>query len=211
MDRHLGRGFGSLVIAGLLIVSGCLGGFGGTTPAPGTDRTPTPYEPPDFDQLSVDDGTVVVNHTYTDDHTEYIDETDSVRYVRVWRHANQSAGETGSGSEREPVYDTMNFEQWGGIQCRETMGDGVMTILHRNTETTLSGILLEYPTGDRQITVRRTTTLDRDGNVVSEPSISFQRLSTVTPNEAAATLTFANRSYSCRADVAVTNQTVQLE
>lgn len=207
-------------VAGFAIVSGCIGMSGGGTPQAEEVDPPTVAKSVDFgtrtaesgatDHISISNGTLVVNRTITANNTEYLSDSNSVRYVERWKHADHEAVENGSKPDREPVYGVLPFEEWGRIQCSSTAVDGVWTALKERTEGSLDAISVSSNTsGERiRITVMRTTTLDRDGNVESEPSISYDRLDAVTPGDAAVGITFENRSYACQPSVSVTNTTL---
>ncbi|WP_459191855.1 hypothetical protein [Halosimplex sp. J119] len=209
------------VVAGLLVLGGCIGSPSQKTPTvnEGTDwptvstsadfGTNTP-EPGVTDHVAVSDGTLVVNRTLSDEHAEYLQSSDSVRYVKAWRHSNHEEVENGSSPEREPVYGIMSFETWGRIQCSSTAADGVWTVLKERTTDSLDGVHTGSDTSDDQIqiTVMRTTTIGRDGTVEAEPSIPLERLDAIAPEGASVEITFANRSYSCEPAVDVTNSTV---
>lgn len=204
--RHLVVSLGT---AFLIPQSGCLSGDSATE----TDQesplssSPTATRVP----ISVSNGSLVVNRTITDEYTEYLQDRDSVRYVQRWKHTNHENVENGSQPEREPVYGVRPFDEWGRIQCSSTAIDGVWTAIQERTTTSLDGIHVGSKTSGEpiQITVARTTTLDRDGDVKDEPEISHERLDAITPDDAAITITFENRSYSCQPSVSVTNTTAQ--
>lgn len=166
MDRRLRTGLSSLALAGLLIVSGCLGGFGGTMSTLETERTAS-YDPPDFDHLDVDRGTLFVNRTF----------------------ANDEARE---------------------MTCNEAMKHGVLAHLHRRTREPPHGIRVHHEGVERLVVVQETT-LDRNGNVETEPAISYDRTVDILPNRTVATLTVDNSSYSCSADIEITNRTLHLD
>ena len=202
----------------LLVVSGCTGAAIQERPggSAATDATPTPQLPetlPDGPwtesgaRVAVVDGTMVVNRTGADGNVTYLPERDAVRYVEAWRHSDHDAVENGTGSGREPVYEYMPFEEWGAIECSWAAVESVLTVVEHRTDRPLDGVTAGTG-GDGHITVSRQTTVGRDGTVETEPAISLDRLEAITPDEAAVTVSLADRSYACQPSIRVRNATV---
>jgi len=205
------------VLAALTVLSGCAGVAVQGAPTPETDGggTVSTAGTPDLPdgEVTVVDGTLVVNRTVTDENLTYLPERDAVRYVEMWRHSNHDAVENGSRPEREPVYGTMPFEDWGAIECSSVTADGVWAVIEARTDSPLDGVTVGSGVSDdrRRVTVTRQTTVDRDGSVVGTPTISRDRLDAVVPDEAAVTVSLANRSYSCRLPIRTRNTTLYLD
>lgn len=129
---------------------------------------------------------VSVTRTITDDAIEYLPETDRVRYARV------------STPEGPDDYETAPFERWASRRCASVGSDVVLPTIRDRVDTELTGIgkgvSSEY--FGLAITVSATTTRNRDGEVVSEPSLSVDQLRAVTPRTIEATVRLSDREHT---------------
>lgn len=105
---------------------------------------------------------------------------------------------------------TKPFEEWAQLNCPHIDADGVMLVLDQRLSGDLQGLSVGVQTNETGATIHvyHTVTLDRDGNVESEPTVSFERVQTTTPSAVAVTLTHENQSYTCHAPVQPVNRTI---
>lgn len=128
---------------------------------------------------------------------EYLEADDAVRYVAGWRHANHEAFVRGESLERKPFYETTPFERWGETRCIRTAATAAAD--HANdllcTDEVSSAITALVPGEDRAAIVSISTTLDRTGVLVHEPSVEFDALVAATPASVDVSYRLADRKY----------------
>lgn len=146
------------------------------------------------------------------DTVEYIESSDSVRFVARWRHVNHEAVENGSEAPtREPVYETVPYEEWAPTECAHVGASAVFTAIEQRLDEQLTGIAVGVTTRDDEkvIVVHVETLLDRDGSVVSTPSADFDEVRGVAPSGVQATISLDSRNHSCNVSVLVSRATIQ--
>lgn len=196
--RRLLAGTGGLVTA----LAGCLSSD--TDGPSATSESP----PDDSDSTTTTDygDTVEVTTTVDREGLEHVASNDTVRYVAGW-HTNRS-GETPT---RRPVYETIPFEEWVRAECARVAAERVSEAMDRrlggNDDGITVGVTAE--SGERSVFVAHRTMLDRDGGVVSEPAVSYERVERVAPERAAVTLSFAGRTRQRTVGVAARETTVR--
>jgi len=160
-------------------------------------NTPTSREYPE---------TVSVTTTIRREDLEYVESNDTVRYVAAWR-TNRS-GETPT---REPVYSTIPFEEWVEVECAsaaaERVGEVLAERLGGNDDGIATGVTTE--TGEKTALVEHQTRLDPEGDLISEPSVPFQRVKQVAPARVVVELTFAGRTRTCEVPVTTRESTIR--
>lgn len=126
---------------------------------------------------------VATQQTITRDAVDYLASTDAVR----------EHGET------EP------FTEWARREGQEIAADTVVSVVESRVEGPLDGVgsgvrfLLFGPV----ITVDHLVTHDRTGTVVNEPTVTFNRLITVTPRTMTVTVTLDGHDYTTTFPVGV--------
>lgn len=133
-----------------------------------------------------------------DDEVEYLPETEAVRYVAAWRHANHDEVANGSAPPtREPVYETTSFEDWAATRCSSAAASAAAD--HANdaldTDAVGGGIASAVPDHALAAVLVVGTTLDREGNVVGESDVAFEALVDATPRTVTATYVLADREH----------------
>ncbi|WP_135852866.1 hypothetical protein [Halorussus salinus] len=204
--RHLLAASAGIVAS----LSGCLSSVGGDAPsdAPKSDRgessesvasrrTTTAGAYPD---------TVRASTTIRRDDLEYVASNDTVRYVAAWR-TNRS-GETPT---RKPIYETIPFEEWAEVECASAaarrVGEAIDERLGGPHDGVATGVTTEE--GERTVLVEHQTLVDRDGEVVSEPSVSYRRVRRVAPERAVVEVTFAGHTRECEVPVTTRQATIR--
>lgn len=125
---------------------------------------------------------------------------------------NQEAVENGSEAPtREPVYETVPFEEWAPTECAHVGASAVLTAIEQRLDKQLTGIAVGVTTRDDEkvIVVHVETLLDRDGSVVSTPSAEFGEVRSVAPSGVRARISLDGRNHSCDVSVLVSRATIQ--
>jgi len=172
---------GATSILGAL--SGCVALNTGVTGSPSPSRRrPTP-KGPIRGESQVD---LSVTRSESDDSTEYLEETGQVRYV---------ARREGSGSSREQIYETMSFIDWAQTRCAVITADAAKThVMEKlNTDNITAGIT--SMDNSHVAFLEITIGLDREGEIVHTPSISFEELAEATPSSVESTYVLESRTY----------------
>lgn len=230
--RPLLRG---LALAGLGGLTGCVSEPGsrpddGATAAPtATESTPPPTARDDADGTAADGGTetggtdtgrsasvrggaepITADRTVADDELEYLEDEHAVKYVAAWRHTNRTEIEQGEPPEREPVYETTPFEDWATTECASVGADAVaQRIEERIDGDPAASVGITRENGEMAVSVQQTTVRDRDGEVVSEPSVPFERIVEVTPRAVEATVRLAEQEHTATVSVWVSETTMR--
>jgi hypothetical protein len=181
-----------------------------------TDAEPTTEPTPDRatpEPTTGEGRPVTVERTVTDDGLTYLNETDEVRYVAAYRHTNRDEVENGSEPEREPVYETVPFERWARTECASVAAAAVGETLEERLGQSLDAVSTGISSGDEGpvVTVAHTVTRDREGDVESRPSVAFDRLVSVTPASADATIVFEGHRHSETIPVRVRHVAIRYE
>jgi len=135
----------------------------------------------------------------SDENVEYLADEHAVRYVARWRNATRTDGEP----TREPEYETTPFEDWAEIQCVDAAARAAAD--HATDELDAGGVGAGISNAvdgeDLAAVISVETLLDRDGEVVREPSVEFDALVAATPASVAATYVIADQEYGMDAPV----------
>jgi hypothetical protein len=221
-----------LALAGLGGLTGCVSEPGsrpddGATAAPtATESTPDPTEAAGGDDTDGETGTadgrdtsdpvrggaepITADRTVTDDELEYLEDEHAVKYVAAWRHTNRTEIEQGEPPEREPVYETTPFEDWATTECASVGADAVaQRIEERIDGDPAASVGITRENGEMAVSVQQTTVRDRDGEVVSEPSVPFERIVEVTPRAVEATVRLADQEHTATVSVWVSETTMR--
>jgi len=140
---------------------------------------------------------ISVTRTITDDSVTYDPDRGTVRYPTLM----DSDGPVEHASEP--------FALWANRRCASVGSDEILPTIEDRVDRELAGV----GTGVRGTafglasTVSATTTLDRDGTVVSEPNVSVERLRTVTPATVYTAIRFEEREHRRAVPVFVTEST----
>lgn len=213
-----------LAVSGSVVASlaGCLGrvpddpgdaletsGDDRTAPADPTapaDRTATTDRTAPADRTATDapnyPGTVEVTTTVTRDDVTYVAGNDTVRYVAAYG-SKDSAGDDETPPEREPIYEYVSFEEWAETECASVGAGRVYEVVTERLDGATEGISTGVTSedGGLAVLVVHRTVLDRDGAVVSEPTVRYERVERIAPERVAVTLTLDGRTHSCTVPV----------
>lgn len=146
------------------------------------------------------------NTTLTDD--------GAVRYVAGWRHTNHEEVEAGEPPEREPFYETTEWERWAEIQTRHAAAREAAehAAAELGVEEGISSGSSSRVVDDGSVAVvSTTTTLDREGEVVGEPPVAFEDLVAATPRSVEATYVLEDREYTTTQPIYVRHSVAQYQ
>lgn len=216
--RRLLAGAGGLVAA----LAGCLssapGGPGGgasespdettSTRTATTETATTETTTEETPQTTAADypETVEVTTTVDRDGLKYVESNDTVRYVAYLR--TDRSGETPT---REPIYEHISFDEWAETECASAAAKRVNEVMAQRLGGDADGISagITAEDGERVVFVAHQTLLNRDGEVISEPSVSYERVERVAPERVEVTLSFAGRTRECTVAVTTREETIQ--
>lgn len=154
-----------------------------------------PEERPEIREVPAEGEPVSVTATAESEDAEYLPEENAVRYVAAWRHANPDEVENGSPPEREPVYETVPFEQWMAVESTSVAAqravDAVSERLDAAPRGVSFGVTKRYD--EPRVLASREVLYDVEGNVKARPNVAFERLVAVTPTRVRVTLSFGGR------------------
>ncbi|MFC4551508.1 MULTISPECIES: hypothetical protein [Halorussus] len=123
--------------------------------------------------------------------TEYLPRDHAVRYVAV-----RAAGDS-DPPERESAYDTVAFEDWARGKCGKAATRRVREVLgERLGEEHTPGTAWSRRDDGFAVEVSLTTTYDRDGNRLSEPTVEYEEVLDAAPSEVTATVRYAGQEHS---------------
>lgn len=102
-------------IGSLGLLTGCAGRF--TSLAAVDDAESRGCDvPEDVEPIRGQSDPVAVEETVTDGDLTYLPDEDAVQYVTGQRVTNADAVEKGAPPEREPVYETVPFDEWAAVE-----------------------------------------------------------------------------------------------
>jgi hypothetical protein len=170
----------------------------------GAERTATDRGPlrPDGDPVSAE-------RTITDPDLDYLPEQDAVRYPAYYKT-------TGRGPEGQPtrttLYETTPFADWAATETASVAADRVSAVADERIDgdPTLSVGITKHE-GEMAVTAQLTTTLDREGTVVSEPSVDFERAVAAVPRSVDTTIHFEGQTAERTVPVWVSEMTIQYD
>ncbi|MFC6977082.1 hypothetical protein ACFQL1_23935 [Halomicroarcula sp. GCM10025709] len=149
----------------------------------------------------------------TDENVEYIAENDTVRYVAAWKHTNHDEVQEGAKPEHKPVYETTPFDEWARTEAFVAAAKAAAE--HANAELGVDevggGITSTIDGKELAPIVSVQTVLDREGDVVSEASVSFEELVAVTPASVDVTYRLSDQGVQLAAPVYARYTVVQQE
>ena len=182
---------------------------------PTTTGTATPTDgsvadtPDDRGPIRPDGDPVSVERTVTDPDLEYLPERDAVRYPARYKR-------TGRGPEGQPtrttIYETTPFEDWAATETASVAAEKVTAVADERIagDPTLS-VGITKRDGEMAVTAQLTTTLNREGTVVSEPSAGFDRVVAAVPRAVDATIHFEGQTAERTVPVWVGEMTIQYD
>lgn len=192
------RRFLGFVAGGTLPVAGCLStpnDASETTIEQSTASTTTEREP-----VRGGAAEVSVERTITDEEYQYVESNDTVRYPA-----------TMAGDE-VAEYDYLPFDEWGHFEGASVAAEYVRPLLDERLPDAEAVNVAVSTRGDQegnQLRVSLRTHLARDGDVISEPSVSRSEVVEATPHTVDAMIHFAERTYTDTYPVYVEERTVQ--
>lgn len=204
------RRFLLATVGALPLAGGCLDRSRPDASNPATDEAdePTGTETPTATEDAADhdsrgpvrgesDADLSVEAVEDDENVQFLEDEDAVRYVAGWRSVNREEIEEGEPPEREPVYETTEFDSWGRTQCvsaaAEAAAEHVRTEL--GTDEVGGGIASGVPGEDLAAVVSTSTTLTREGDVRYETDVAFEALVAATPRTVEATYRLDGQEY----------------
>ncbi|WP_135855143.1 hypothetical protein [Halorussus salinus] len=126
--------------------------------------------------------------------TEYLPDDHAIRYV-AYRSVDDE-----DPPERESAYKTMSFERWAKAECASLGQQRVTEVVESRLE---EGQHVGFACGqydgdchDLAVKVERSTMRDRDGNILSEPTIEYDDLRDITPTSVTATIRYAGLEHT---------------
>jgi len=191
--------------AGLLAVAGCL-----SAPSAPSDRTtgepadagPTTERGTTAEPVRGDAPEVSVERTVDEDDYRYVAANDTVRYPAA------KSGDTVVQYGYEP------FADWARVEGASAAADRVSSLLAERLPDAETLSVMTSTRGEQdglRLTVALTTHLDRDGDVLSEPSVRRSEVVRAAPHSATATVHFAGRTHTETYPVCVAERTIQNE
>jgi hypothetical protein len=191
-----------------------------TDPATTAGSSPTATVDPTTDALAAaseddsgplrpDGDPISVERTITDPELDYLPEEDAVRYPAYYRR-------TGRGPDGQPtrttVYETTPFADWAATETASVAADEVSAVADERLagDPTLS-VGITNREGEMAVTAELTTTLNRDGTVVSEPSTDFERVVAAVPRSVDTTIHFEGETATRTVPVWVGEMTIQYD
>jgi len=191
-----------------------------TDPATTAGSSPTATVDPTTDALAAaseddsgplrpDGDPISVERTITDPDLDYLPEEDAVRYPAYYRR-------TGRGPDGQPtrttVYETTPFADWAATETASVAADEVSAVADERLagDPTLS-VGITNREGEMAVTAELTTTLNRDGTVVSEPSTDFERVVAAVPRSVDTTIHFEGETATRTVPVWVGEMTIQYD
>ncbi|ACV47373.1 MULTISPECIES: hypothetical protein [Halomicrobium] len=129
---------------------------------------------------------VSVTRTITDESITYDADRGTVRYPTL------------VGSDGPIEHESEPFVLWANRRCASVGSEVVLPAIADRVDGEPTGIGkgVSGTSFGLAITVSATTTRDRDGTVVSEPSVPLERLVAVTPASVSATIQFDGREHT---------------
>lgn len=217
--RRLLAASGSVVAS----LAGCLGRVSdGPAGAPESETETTSDEPSstadgtETDEATDDSNdypaTVEVTTAVERDEIEYVEGNGTVRYVAAYG-SKDPEGDDETPPEREPIYEHRPFEEWAETECVSAGSRRVHEAMTDRLDGEAEGVSAGMGREDGEMVVRvaHETILDRDGDVVSEPSVPYERVEAVAPERVEATVTLAGRSHSCTVSVTTREMEIRQE
>jgi hypothetical protein len=116
-----------------------------------------------------------------DEQVEYLPEERAVRYVAGWVAVDDPA--EGEPAERVPRFSTTPFERWAETRCLEAAARAAADRANEElgVDEATGGVTADVDGTNRAAVVTVRTVIDREGRVVSKPSVGFEALVAATP------------------------------
>lgn len=182
---------------------------GSATPTAEAERTQSPTTSEWPDSVPRDPRTkrgaadpITVERAITDEDVSYVADDDAVRFVARLRAVDPDETEEGETPHREPVYDTIPFEQWGETECAsqaaKATAEAVRSRIDGDADGVDAGVTSAAPGFEDRLAVDVTLrwTLDRDRNVVSVPGATFEEAVAASPSTVTTTVSLDGHDYS---------------
>ncbi|WP_232688745.1 hypothetical protein [Halobacterium zhouii] len=125
---------------------------------------------------------ITVEETITDSKYVYVESNDTVRYSAI------------SSGDGVLEYGYESFDDWARGEGAGIATHAVYDHVDERVDGRYGGGYGSGPDGSAVITLRVTTRVDSDGNVVSEPEVSFAELVAVAPRSVTSTIHFAGHT-----------------
>ncbi|SFK86800.1 hypothetical protein SAMN04487950_1529 [Halogranum rubrum] len=180
-------------------------------------RTSTATEdcdtPPNTDMQRASGDSVSTNETVTDENVEYLPETDEVRYVAAWRHTNHEEVEEGEKPEREPVYETVPFEEWADVESANIAAKHVRDVVGETLPTEALSFGVTGENGRLVVLGYLEYLCDRRGTVISQPSeeVTLDAVADAAPATVDVSFTFEEAEATRSVPVYVRRATIHQE
>lgn len=183
----------------------------GSSPTPSPSATSTDplaaASEDDRGPLRPDGDPVAVERTITDPELDYLPEQDAVRYPAYYKR-------TGRGPEGQPtrttIYETTPFADWVVTESTSVGAEKVGSVARAalDGDSNLS-VGITKREDEMVIAARQTTTVNREGTVVSEPTTDFERVVAAVPRAVDVTIHFEGQTARRTVPVWVSESTIQ--
>ncbi|WP_136688608.1 hypothetical protein [Halorhabdus amylolytica] len=229
-DREHVLPFALLVV---VVSGGCLAPIGGAAESTPTAADATERQAPDDASAGdAEDGpresgtdlddsrsgpglaeAISTNGTLDRSEITYYPDNDTIRYVAAYHHTNHEEVVNGTAPpDREPIYEFVPAEEWLAVQAPYAGADAVREQVTSRLagNHSLSTGVSSADNGTR-VTVATRTLLSRDGEVLSTPNVTFDRIQTVTPTNVTVTISVGEHSLTRTYPVEVRRMVLQQE
>jgi hypothetical protein len=142
---------------------------------------------------------------------EHVEEEDAARFVSAHRIANPEEHGEGVPPEREPVFETVQFQRWAETRSLSAVADAAAVHVNDElgTDEVRGGIGRTVEEDGVVPVVAIGTEFDQNGAVVSEPTVDFDVLVATTPATADVTYRLDDREYELETPVYSEHEVVQ--
>jgi len=168
----------------------------------GTDTTRQGPIRPDGDPVTIE-------RTITDPDLDYLPDEHAIKYPAYY----ERVGTPGDGPPtRTTIYETTPFEDWAVTECASAGAKKVGSVV-RSAVDGDPNLSVGITTRDDEIAIstRQTTTKNREGEVVSEPTVPFDRVVAVTPRTVTAMVHLEDQSHTATIPVWVDEIAIQYD
>lgn len=183
------------------------------SPTHGTDSPTTETDESDADTsrgpVRPDGDPVTAERTVTDSDLDYLPDEHAVKYPAYYER-------TGRGPDGEPtrtaIYETTPFEDWAVTECASVGAQKISRVVDSRVDGD-PHLSVGISTRDDRLILGadQTTTKNREGEVVSAPTVEFDRVVAVTPRAVTATVHLEDQTHTATIPVWVGETTIRYQ